>query len=324
MRRREFISLLGGTVASWPLAASAQTPERLQLIGMLTTVNDPEMKAFEQELEKRGWSEGRNIHIEFRYAPAGAQVQTLAKELVAMQPEMIFAMSRPATAALQKETNTIPIVFTYVIDPIGAGFIASLARPGGNITGLMAYDPSAVGKWLSMLKEIAPRTARVGLLGNPKTAAYYDYLLGAAQAVAPSLGIEAFPSRIENDAASIENAITAIASMPNSGMVVLPEATTNVNYKLIIALAARNRLPVVYNFKFMVREGALMSYGIVSADHYRQAAFYADRILRGAKPAELPVQTPTRYETALNLKTAKDLGLTIPAGLLVAADEVIE
>ena len=233
-------------------------------------------------------------------------------------------MSRPATAALQKETSTIPIVFTYVIDPIGAGFIASLAHPGSNLTGMMAYDPSAVGKWLSMLREIAPQTSRVGLLGNPKTAVYYDYLLGAAQAVAPSLGIEAFPSRIENDAASIENAIATIASVPNSGMVVLPEATTVVHHKLIITLAARSRLPAVFNFKFMVREGALMSYGIVSADHYRQAAFYVDRILRGAKPAELPVQTPTKYETALNLKTAKDLGLTVPAGILVAADEVIE
>ena len=201
MRRREFIKAIAGSAVAWPLAARAQKPERLRLIGMLTTSNDPEMKAFEQELEKRGWSEGRNIHIERRHAPAGAQAQTLAKELVAMQPEVIFAMSRPATAALQKETSTIPIVFTYVIDPIGAGFIASLARPGGNITGLMAYDPSAVGKWLSMLKEIAPQTARVGLLGNPKTAVYYDYLLGAAQAVAPSLRIEAFPSRIENDAA---------------------------------------------------------------------------------------------------------------------------
>ena len=322
MRRREF--LFGLAATPWPTVARAQKSERVRLIGMFTASNDPEMKAFQQELEKRGWSEGRNIHIEFRYAPAGAQAQTFAKELVAMQPDVIFTMSRPATAALQKETSTIPIVFTYVIDPIGAGFIESLARPGSNITGLMAYDPSAVGKWLSMLKEVAPQIARVALLGNPKSAAYYDYLLGAAQAVAPSLRIEAFPSRIENDAADIERAIAAVAAMPNSGMVVLPESTTFVNYKLIMALAARNRLPAVYNFKFMVREGALMSYGIVSADHYRQAAFYVDRILRGAKPADLPVQTPTKYETALNLKTAKDLGLSVPAGLLVAADEVIE
>jgi ABC-type uncharacterized transport system substrate-binding protein len=324
MQRREFISFLGGTIASWPLAARAQKPERIRLIGMLAAINDPEMKAFEQELEKRGWSEGRNIHIEHRYAPAGAQMQTLAKELVAMQPEVIFAMSRPATAALQKETGTIPIVFTYVIDPIGAGFIASLARPGGNLTGIMAYDPSVVGKWLGMLKEIAPQTVRVALLGNPKTAVYYDYLLGAAQAVAPALGIEAVPSRIENDAADIERAIAAIANIPNSGMLVLPENTTTLNGDLIIRLAARNRIPAVYSFKFQVRAGGLMSYGIVSADHYRQAAFYVDRILRGAKPPELPVQTPTKYETALNLKTAKGLGLTVPAGLLVAADEVIE
>jgi putative ABC transport system substrate-binding protein len=323
MKRREFITLLGGA-AAWPLAATAQKPERMRLIGMLSGIDDPEIKSFEQELEKRGWSEGRNIHVEYRYAPAGAQAQTLAKELVAMQPEVIFAVSRPITTALQQETRTIPIVFTYVIDPIGAGFIASLARPGGNLTGLMAYEPSTVGKWLSMLKEIAPQTARVALLGNPKTAVYYDYLLGAAQAVAPSLGMEAYPSRIENDAADIERAITAIAGTPNDSMVVLPESTTTVNHALIITLAARNRLPTVYNFKFMVHAGGLMSYGIVSADHYRQAAFYVDRILRGAKPAELPVQTPTKYETALNLKTAKALGLTVPAGLLVAADEVVE
>jgi ABC-type uncharacterized transport system substrate-binding protein len=323
MRRRGFILALGGA-ATWPLAARAQQPERIRLIGMLTGIKDPEIKAFEQELEKRGWFEGRNIHIESRYAPAGVQAQMLAKELVAMQPEVIFAVSRPVTTALQQETRTIPIVFTYVIDPIGAGFITSLARPGGNLTGLMAYDPSTVGKWLSMLKEIAPQTVRVAILGNPKTAVYYDYLLGAAQAVAPSLGIEAFLSRIENDPADIERAIAAIVSIPNASMVVLPESTTTINHALIITLAARSHLPTVYNFKFMVQAGGLMSYGIVSADHYRQAAFYVDRILRGAKPAELPVQTPTKYETALNLKTAKALGLAVPAGLLVAADEVIE
>jgi len=324
MKRREFITLIGGTTVTWPFAARAQKPDRIQLIGILSAIDNPDLKAFGQELEKRGWSEGRNIHIEYRYAPAGAQAQTLAKELVAMQPDIIFSVSRPTTAALHKETSTIPIVFTYVIDPIGAGFIANLARPGGNLTGLMAYDPSAVGKWLGMLKEIAPQIARVALLGNPKTAVYYDYLLGAAQAVAPSLGIEAVPSHIENDAADIEHAIAAIASIPNSGMIVLPEATTSVNGDLIITLAARNRIPAVYNFKFQVRAGGLMSYGIVAPDYYRQAAFYVDRILRGAKPADLPVQTPTKYETAVNLKTAKDLGLNVPAGLLVAADEVIE
>ena len=237
---------------------------------------------------------------------------------------MIFALSRPVTAALQKATRTIPIVFTYVIDPIGAGFIESLAHPGGNLTGLMAYEPSMVGKWLSMLKEIAPQTARVALLGNPKTAVYYDYLMRAAEAAAPSLKVEMVQGRIENDATDIERVIAGIADKPNSALVVMPDSTTSVTSDLIIALAARHRLPAVYSFKYIVRAGGLMSYGIVATDHYRQAALYVDQILRGAKPADLPVQVPVRYETALNVKTAKAFGLTVPAGLLVAADEVIE
>ncbi len=324
MRRRDLIKGIAGSTIAWPLAARAQQLDRIRQVGMLVTIDDPELKAFQQELERLGWIEGHNIRLDYRVAPAAAQVQTIAKELVALQPDVIFVVSRPATAALQKETHTIPIVFTYVIDPIGAGFIASLARPGGNITGIMAYEEGMVGKWLGMLKEIAPQTARISLLGNPKTAVYYDYLLHAAEAAAPSLGIEIVPSRIENDAADIERAIVAFASMPNGAMALLPDSTTTVNADLIITLAARNRLPAVYNFKFMVRAGGLMSYGIVSADHYRQAAYYVDRILRGAKPADLPVQTPTKYETALNLKTAKALGLTPSTGLLVAADEVIE
>jgi putative ABC transport system substrate-binding protein len=323
MKRRDFITLFGGA-AAWPLAARAQQIGRIRHVGMLVAIEDPEIKAFQQELERLGWTEGHNVHLDYRVAPAGANVQTIAEELVALQPDVIFSVSRPATAALQKETHTIPIVFTYVIDPIGAGFVASVARPGGNITGIMAYEEGIVGKWLEMLKEIASQTVHISLLGNPKTAVYYDYLLHAAETAAPSLGIEIIPSRIENDAADIERAIAAVASMSNSAMVVLPDATTTVNSDLIITLAARNHLPAVYNFKFMVRAGGLMSYGIVSADHYRQAAYYVDRILRGAKPADLPVQTPTKYETALNLKTAKALGLTPPAGLLVAADEVIE
>jgi putative ABC transport system substrate-binding protein len=304
--------------------ARAQKPDRIRRIGMLVTLDDPDMKAFQQELERHGWSEGRNIHIDYRVAPAAVRVQALAKELVAMQPDVIFAMSRPATAALQKETQIIPIVFTYVIDPIGAGFIASLANPGGNLTGLMAYEPTMVGKWLGMLKEIAPQTTRVALLGNPKTAVYFDYLLNAAKAAAPSLGIEPIPAHIENDPLDIERVVDAIGKMSNSAMVILPESTTTTNGDLIVALAARNHVPAVYTFKHMVHAGGLMSYGIVSADHYRQAALYVDRILRGAKPADLPVQIPVKYESALNLKTAKSLGLTPPAGLVVAADEVIE
>jgi putative tryptophan/tyrosine transport system substrate-binding protein len=323
MQRREFITLVGGA-AAWPLAARAKEPEPIRRVGMLVAFDDPDIKAFQQELEKHGWSEGRNIHIDYRVAPIGPQVQTLAKELVASQPEVIFALSRPVSAALQKETRTIPIVFTYVIDPIGAGFIASLARPGGNLTGIMAYEPSVVGKWVQMLKEIAPPTTRVALLGNPKTAVYYDYLLHAAEAAAPTLGIEVVSGHIENDTADIERAIAAIASTPNGAIVVLPENTTSVNSNLIVTLAARYRLPAVYTFKYMVRAGGLMSYGIVAADHYRQAALYVDRILRGAKPSDLPVQTPTKYEAVLNRNTAKALGLTPSAGLIVAADEVIE
>jgi len=322
MKRREFLIGLG--VAAWPATARAQKPERIRRVGMLVSIDNPDLKAFRQELERLGWSKGRNITIDYRVAPAAVHAQTLAKELVAAQPDVIFTLSRPVTAALQKETQSIPIVFTYVIDPIGAGFIASLAHPGGNLTGLMAYEPSMVGKWLGMLKEIAPQTSRVALVANPKTAVYFDYLLNAASAAAPALGVEVVAARIDNDAADIERVVTGIATTPNSAMVVLPDSTTSVNSDLIVALAARNRLPAVYTFKYIVRAGGLMSYGIVATDHYRQAAVYVDQILRGAKPADLPVQTPNRYETALNLKTAKAFGWTPPAGLLVAADEVIE
>jgi len=324
MKRREFITLLGGTAAAWPLLARAQQAGKLPTIGVLAGYDDPNMKAFQQELERLGWADGRNVHVEYRYAPAGTQVQALAKELVALQPEVIFAQSRPVVAALRAESDTIPIVFTAVIDPIGAGFITSLARPGGNITGFMVYEPSVVSKWLAMLKEIAPQLSRAALVCNPKTAVYYDYLLRAAEAVAPALGIELVPGRVENAAADIERAIAAIAGVPNGGMVVLPDSTTSVHRELITALAARYRLPAVYNNRFFVDAGGLMSYGVVWVDEYRQAASYVDRILRGAKPADLPVQTPTKYETVLNLKTAKALGLPVPAELLVAADEVIE
>jgi putative tryptophan/tyrosine transport system substrate-binding protein len=322
--RREFITLLGGAAAAWPLAARAQQPERMQRIGVLAGYDDPAMKAFQQELERLGWSQGRNVHIEYRYAPAGTEVQALAKELIALQPDVIFAQSRPVVAALQAGSRAIPIVFTAVIDPIGAGFIASVARPGSNITGFMVYEPSVVGKWLAMLKEIAPALSRAALVGNPKTAAYYDYLLRAAQAAAPSLGIELVPGHIENAAADIERTIAAIAGAPNGGIVVLPDSTTSINRDLIVALAARHHLPAVYNNRFFVDAGGLMSYGVVFVDEYRKAASYVDRILRGAKPADLPVQTPTKYETILNLKTAKSLGLAVSPGLLVAADEVIE
>ncbi len=323
MKRREF--LIGLAASACPSKSYAQIKtDRMRRVGILVAVDDPEIKAFREELEKRGWFEGLTLHIDYRYAPGAVRAQEFAKELLAAQPDVIFSMSRPVTAALQKETKTTPIVFTYVIDPIGAGFIETLARPGGNLTGLLAYEPSTVGKWLGMLKEIAPQTARVALLGNPITAAYFDYLVAAAEQAAPSLAVQVMPNPIRNDVEDIERVIISLAVSPNSAIAVLPESTTTVHGDLIISLAARYRLPAVYSFKYMVRAGGLMSYGIVSADHYRQAAVYVDQILRGAKAADLPVQTPIRYETALNLKTARAAGLTAPPGLLIAADEVIE
>jgi putative ABC transport system substrate-binding protein len=321
--RRQFISAVG-SAAVWPSAAGAQQLDRIRHIGMLVGFDDPDLKAFQQELERLGWMEGRNVHISNLYAPAGAQVDALAKDLVALQPDVIFAQTRPITAALQRQTRTIPIVFTIVTDPIGAGFVASNAHPGGNITGFEVWEPSVFGKWLEMLKEIAPATTRVAILGNPMTAVYYDYWLHAAEAAAPSLGVELIPSRVKDNAADVERAITAVAAAPNAGLAVMPDTTTSIHRDLIIALAARYGLPAVYNGRFFVAAGGLASYGFIYADQYRQAASYVDKILRGAKPGDLPVQTPTKYETLLNLKTAKALGLTVPTGLLVAADEVIE
>ena len=246
----------------------------------------------------------------------------LANELVALQPDVILAQGPPITAALQRESRAIPIVFVSVSDPIGPGFVASLARPGGKITGMLQYEAGITGKWLAMLKEIAPRLARVTLVGNPKTTAY-DYFQLAAEAAAQSLAIELVPSRVDT-AADIERAIVAFARVPNGGLLLPPDITVSSNRDLIIALAAHHRLPAVYPFRFYVAAGGLMSYGTDQVEILRQAASYVDRILRGANPADLPVQAPTKYETTLNLKTAKALGIDVPPSLLVRADEVIE
>jgi putative ABC transport system substrate-binding protein len=333
IRRRDFVILLGGSaVAAWPLAARTQQAERMRRIGVLVGLaeSDPEIKArlsaFRQGLEKRGWSEGRNVRIDYRFAPASAQAQVLAKDLVALQPDVILAQSTPVTAALQRESRTIPIVFTVVSDPVGSGFVASLPRPGGNITGVMNYEASVIGKWLAMLKEIAPSLVRAAVVANPKTATFYDYYLHAAEAAAPSVGIELVPSLVENatDATDIERAIASFASTPNGGLVLIPDVTTMVHRDLIIVFAARHRIPAVYYSRVFVEAGGLMSYGNDLVDVFRQAAAYVDRILRGDNPADLPVQAATKFETIVNLKTAKALGLTVPPGLLVAADEVIE
>jgi putative ABC transport system substrate-binding protein len=330
LKRRDVITLLGGATFAWPLAAGAQQPDRVRRIGVLVgyTEDDPEMKArlvaFRQTLERLGWSEGRNVRIDYRFAPASAEQQAreFAHELVALHPDVILSHSTLIGAALQRESRAIPIVFVGISDPIGAGYVASLARPGGNFTGPMTIEASIIGKWLAMLKEIAPRLTHATLVGNPKTTPY-DYFLRMAEALAPSLGIELVPSRVET-AADIERAIEVLARGPNGGLVVLPDVTTSVHRNLIIAHAAQHRVPAVYALRIFVAAGGLMSYGVDYIDQFRQAASYVDRILRGAKPADLPVEAPTKYETALNLKTAKALGLTVPPGLLVAADEVIE
>jgi putative tryptophan/tyrosine transport system substrate-binding protein len=288
--------------------------------------DDPETKArfakFRQELERLGWSEGRNVRIDYRFAPAGAQVRDRAQELIALQPDVILAHTTPVAAALQRETRTVPIVFVNVSDPIGASFIVSLARPGGNLTGLLQYEAGIFGKWLAMLKEIAPRIARVALLANPKLPGY-EYLVRSAEAAAPSLAIKLVRAPVAN-AADIERSIESFARVPDSGLILPPESTTILHRDLVIALTSQHRLPAVYSARFWVASGGLMSYGTDQIDLFGHAASYVDRILRGAIPADLPVQAPTKYETILNLKTAKALGLTVPPSMLVRADEVIE
>ena len=327
MRRREFITFLGGATVAWPWIARAQS-DQVRRIGVLVGMaeDDPQTKArlggFRQGLERRGWSEGRNVRIDYRFAASPDRYQPLAKELIALQPDVILAQSTPVATALQRESREIPIVFVSVSDPIGSGLIANLARPGGNLTGVLFYEESITGKWLAMLKEIAPQLTRVALIANPKTTAY-DYFLRLAKAIAPSLAIELVPNPVAT-AADIERAIVDFARVPNGGLVLPPDNTTTLNRDLIIALAARHRLPTVYSGSYLVEAGGLMSYGVDQVENFRLAGSYVDRILRGDKAADLPVQAPTKYETAVNVKTAKGLGLTVPPGLLVAADRVIE
>jgi putative ABC transport system substrate-binding protein len=327
--RRKFISTLGGVAVSWPLAARAQQPEGMRRIAILMyhDESDPEVRArlaaFREGLKKLGWAEGRNISIDTRFVTGNSdQYQLLAKQLVAGQPEVIFAQSTPAAAAFQRETRTIPIVFVAVSDPIGSGFVASLARPGGNLTGLQYYEASIAGKWLAMLKEIAPRLARAAFIANPKTTPY-DYFLRGAEAAAPSLAIELIPYPVEN-AADIGSAIESVARAPNGSLLLPPDATTFNHRDLIIALAAQHRLPAVYAIRTFVADGGLMSYTVDIVDQNRQAASYVNLILHGANPAEIPVQAPIKFETVVNLKTAKALGVDVPSSLLVRADEVIE
>ena len=330
MKRREFITLLGGATAAWPIAALAQQTERVRRVGMLQPLaaSDPEaqlrLSTVRQRLEELGWRDGHNVRIDYRWASADAvRIRALAAELVNLKPDAILGASTPVVAALRAETSTIPIVFVQVIDPVAAGFVTSLARPGGNLTGITNFEFTVGGKWLETLKEMSPQLARVAVLYNPKTAPYAPSLLRSVEAAAPSFAMEAIDTPTQ-DPAETERAINAFAQKPNSGLLVLPDASTLLDRDLIIARAAQHRLPAVYPFRYFAVNGGLVSYGTDAADTHRQAVSYVDRILRGTKPEELPVQAPNKFELVINIKTAKALGLDIPPTLLARADEVIE
>jgi putative ABC transport system substrate-binding protein len=333
MKRREFITLVGGAASPvlWPLGARAQRSERMRLIGVLMgySENDSEgqaqIAAFRDGLQKLGWTEGRNTQIDTRWATPtdAAAMQRFAKELIALYPDVILASTTPTTTALLQQTRTIPVVFATVGDPIGSGFVASFPRPGGNITGFITIEGSLGGKWLELLKEIAPRVNRVAFLLNPATATYAESYLNAFKAAAASVAVEAIVAPV-HDRSEFDAVIAAQAREPNSGLIVIADAFT-VAYRVeITSLAARYRLPAIYPFRLFVDVGGLMSYGVDLTDNFRTAATYVDRILNGAKPSELPVQTPVKFELVINLKTAKALGLGGPLLLQQRADAVIE
>jgi ABC-type uncharacterized transport system substrate-binding protein len=327
--RRQFITLLGGA-AVWPVVARAQQPERMRRIAFLHSLaeNDPEVQgriaAFRQAFEALGWTENRNVQIEHRFSAGDfTRMQAYTTELMNSAPDLIVATSTPVLAALKQAARTIPIVFCVVNDPVGQGFVASMARPGGNITGFTFVDFPLIGKWLEMLKEIAPDVRRTTLIFNPQTAPYYPAFLRELGAAASSLAAEVTATPVR-DEAEIEAAVTTFARQPGGGLIVPPEPFINTHRGVIMALAHRHHLPAIYGFRQYVTEGALISYGPDTIDIYRRSASYVDRILNGEKPADLPVQAPTKYELVINLKTAKALGLEVPPMLLARADEVIE
>ena len=329
MRRREFIALVGGGAAAWPLTARAQQSERVRGIGVLlpATADDAEYQArvgaFQQALALLGWTIGRNVRIDIRWATANAaEIRRHAVELATLAPDVILAHGTSTVGPLLQATRTVPIVFPVVSDPVAAGFIDSLARPGGNATGFMTNEYSMGGKWLELLKQIAPGVTRTAVFRDPAQGSGNSQF-AAIQTVAPSLRVEVTPVNMR-DPGEIERAVAAFARSPNGGLVVTTGGAAEAHRDLIIALAARHKLPAIYYARFYVTSGGLISYGPDYPDQYRRAAGYVDRILKGEKPADLPVQAPTRYELAINLKTAKALGIEVPPMLLATADEVIE
>jgi putative tryptophan/tyrosine transport system substrate-binding protein len=329
MRRREFITLLSAATVIRPIAAWAQQREQIARIGVLMSVaaNDPESQpritAFRESLQKLGWTEGRNVRIDVRWAGGDAALdRKFATELVTLTPDVILATASPAVAAVQAATRTVPIVFAHAVDPVGGGFVDSLARPGGNATGFVLFEYGMGAKWLELLKEIAPNVTRVAVLRDSAIAAGTGQF-GAIQSVAPSLGVELTPVNVR-DPGEIERAISAFASSPNGGLIVTAAPSIVVHRDLIVTLAARHKLPAVYYSRYFTAGGGLISYGTDIYDLYRRAAGYVDRVLKGEKPSDLPVQAPTKFELVINLKTAKALGLAMPPAVLGRADEVIE
>jgi putative ABC transport system substrate-binding protein len=327
MRRRQFIVFLGGAAAAWPLATRAQG-ERMRRIAMLVGAaeNDPEApmssEAFRQVLNRLGWKEGINARIDMRFGRGDPdRMRGYAKELIGTAPDVAVADSTPAALALQRESRTIPIVFIQAGNPVGSGLVASLARPGGNLTGFTNYVPSMGGKWLELLNEVAPRLARTAALFNPKT--HTGQYWGVLEAATQSLGVTFMKAAVE-DAGGIARGVEAMAGEPAGALIVMPDSFTMSHRETIVALAARHRVPAVYPYRVFAANGGLMSYGMSRVGVYRDAAVYVDRVLRGEKPADLPVQAPTKFELVVNLKTAKGLGLDVPPILLARADEVIE
>jgi ABC-type uncharacterized transport system substrate-binding protein len=331
IKRREFITLLGGATMAWPLAARAQQGERMRRIGVLigsaTDADDMDVRArlaaFEQGLQQLGWIDGRNVRIEYRRGAGDAdRIRRFAAELVALAPDVILASGTSTAGELQRATRSVPIVLVNVADPVGAGFVESLARPGGNITGFLNYEYGLASKWLELLKQIAPGVTRVAVMRDPGISAGTGQF-GAIQSAAPSFGVELTPVNVR-DAGEIERAVAAFARSSNGGLIVTGSALTTFHRDLIVSLAARHRLPAVYPRRLFVVSGGLISYGADLVEPHRRAAGYVDRILKGEKPADLPVQAPTKYELVINLKSAKALGIEIPTTLLARADEVIE
>jgi putative ABC transport system substrate-binding protein len=329
MRRREVLALLGGTAVGWPLMARAQQPERMRRIGYLSSaaeddsVNQTWIRVFMQRLEELGWTSERNVQIDVRLSSADAmRLSTLAAELVETHPDVIVASGFPAAAALRQQSLSVPIVFVQVVDPVSAGFVTNLARPEGNITGFTNFEFSIGGKWLTLLKQCAPTISRIAVMFDPANPTWAAYLR-TIEAAAPSFGVQLTPASVR-DAAEIKQRVAVFACEPNCAAIVFPSPVTIKYRDSIIAAVAEQRLPTMYPYRYFTTDGGLMSYGADLVDSYRDAAPYVDRILKGARVAELPVQQPTKYQLVINLKTAKALGLTVPPSLLAGANEVIE